>query len=61
MPSIKEEVINLIKDLPDKADYDEIMARIYFKQKVDKSLQQIADGKVVTHKKAKKRISKWIK
>jgi hypothetical protein len=60
MPIIKEEIIELINRLPDEADYDDIMAEIYFKQKVDKSLQQIEEGKVLDHEEAKKIISKWI-
>jgi len=61
MPTIKEEVVNMIKNLPDEVGYDEIMAEIYFKQKVDKSLKQIDEGKVISHDEAKKRIEKWIK
>ncbi len=61
MATIKKEVIKMISKLPDKADYDDIMAEIYFKQRVDKSLSQISEGKVVTHEDAKKRLSKWIK
>jgi predicted transcriptional regulator len=59
--SIKQEVIKMIKTLPDKVDYDKIMAEIYFRQKVDKSLKQIEQGKTITHEQAIKRISKWIK
>ena len=61
MPTIKEEVVKMIKNLPDEVGYDEIMAEIYFKQKVDKSLKQIDEGKVISHEEAKKRIEKWIK
>ncbi|MGA1794803.1 MAG: hypothetical protein ACMUIL_02990 [bacterium] len=61
MPTIKEEVVKMIKNLPDEVGYDEIMAEIYFKQKVDKSLKQIDEGKVISHDEAKKRIGKWIK
>jgi hypothetical protein len=59
--SVKQEVIKMIKTLPDKVGYDKIMAEIYFKQKVDGSLKQIEQGKVVSHEQAKKRIAKWIK
>lgn len=41
---------------PDEADYDEILAEIYFRQKVDKSLKQIKDGRVISHEEAKERI-----
>ena len=60
MSSVKQEVIKLIKTLPDGVGYDKIMAEIYFRQKVDKSLKQIEQGKVVSHEQAKRRISSWI-
>jgi len=61
MSKIKEEVIKMISNLPDEVGYDEIMAEIYFKQKVDKSLVQVEEGKVISHEETKKRMSKWIK
>lgn len=61
MASVKHEVIEMIGKLPEEADYDEIMAEIYFKQKVDRSLKQIKEGKVIDHEEAKKRLSKWIR
>jgi predicted transcriptional regulator len=51
----------MIKQLPDEVSYDDIMAEIYFRQKVDKSLKQIDEGKVISHEEVKQRISKWIK
>jgi predicted transcriptional regulator len=53
--------MEMISKLPEDVEYDEIMAEIYFKQKIDKSLQQIEDGKVLSHDEAKERLSKWIK
>ena len=61
MPTVKEEVIRMISSLPDEADYNEIMAEIYFKQKVDKSLKQIEEGKIIPHEEAVKRLSKWMR
>ncbi len=61
MSHVKQEIISMIEKLSDEADYDEIMAEIYFRKKVDNSLKQIEEGKVITHEEAKKRISKWIR
>jgi predicted transcriptional regulator len=61
MQTVKHEVVKMVNSLPDEVGYDEIMAEIYFRQKVDKSLNQIKEGKVISHEEAKKRISKWIK
>jgi hypothetical protein len=61
MEAVKNDVIAMISRLPDECDYDDIMSEIYFKQKVDKGLNDIAKGKVISHEEAKKRLSKWIK
>ncbi|MDI6793951.1 MAG: hypothetical protein QME81_13980 [bacterium] len=61
MSTVKQEVVEMTNKLPDEVDYDEIMAEIYFRQKVDKSLKQIEEGKIISHEEAKKRVSKWIK
>ncbi len=61
MNTVKQDVIEMIRGLPDEVDYDEIMAEIYFRQKADKSLQQIDEGKTISHQEARERVSKWIK
>ncbi len=61
MQTAKEEIIRMVSELSDDAGYDEIMAEIYFRQKVDESLKQIGEGNIICHEEAKKRISKWIK
>jgi len=59
--NVKHDVIEMIKKLPDEVGYDDIMAEIYFRQKVDKSLKQIEEGKVISHEEVNQRISKWIR
>jgi hypothetical protein len=59
--NVKHDVIEMIKKLPDEVGYDDIMAEFYFRQKVDKSLKQIDEGKVISHEEARQRMSKWIK
>jgi len=59
--NVKHDVIEMIEKLPDEVGYDDIMAEIYFRQRVDKSLKQIDEGKVISHEEVKQRISKWIR
>lgn len=61
MATVTQQVIDMISALPDEVGYDEIMAELYFKQKVDQSLKQVEEGKVVPHEEVKERMSKWIK
>jgi predicted transcriptional regulator len=55
----KSEVIELIRKLPDNVTTTDIMEELYFKQQVDKGLQDVAEGRVISHEELKKRIAKW--
>jgi len=57
----KSEVIELIRKLPDNVTTTDIMEELYFKQQVDKGLQDVAEGRVISHEELKKRIAKWRK
>ena len=57
----KNEVLELIRRLPDDVTTEEIMEELYFKQQVDKGLQDVAEGRVLSHEELKKRIAKWRK
>ena len=56
----KEEVIGIIKKLPRHSSISDIMAEIYFKQKVDKGLEQLRRGQGIPHDKVKRRLKKWL-
>lgn len=60
MPKIKEQVIQMIKELPDKASIDDIMAELYFRLEVDKGLKELDEGKGIPHDKIEKRMAKWL-
>ena len=57
----KSEVIELIRKLSDNVTTADIMEELYFKQQVDKGLQDAAEGRVISHEELKKRIAKWRK
>jgi len=57
----KSEVIELIRNLSDNVTTADIMEELYFKQQVDKGLQDVAEGRVISHEELKKRIAKWRK
>ncbi len=59
--TIKQEVIELIQRMPDDADIDDIMYELYFRQKVDASLQRLDNGEGVPHDEVKKRFRRWLK
>ncbi|MBN2547251.1 MAG: hypothetical protein JXB50_15720 [Spirochaetes bacterium] len=56
MTIVKEQAINLIKDLPDNATWDDIMYKLYVREKIEKALDDADKGKFVSHEDAKKRL-----
>lgn len=63
--NLKEEVINLIRKLPEDATLDDIMYHLYVKKKILIGIQEIEQGKIIPHDQvmddAKKNLEKWLK
>jgi predicted transcriptional regulator len=60
MSTAKNDVRELLEELPDDASYEEIQYRIYVRQKIEKALEGVEQGQVVSHEEAKRRLSKWL-
>jgi predicted transcriptional regulator len=56
----KQRAIETISNLPDSATLEDIMAELFFRQKVERGLEDIREGRIVTHEEAKRRLSKWL-
>ncbi len=61
MSPVKEKVIELIKALPDDCTLDDIQYHIYVREKIERGLVDVEQGKVISQEKAEKRISSWLK
>lgn len=59
MNTLKEEALNAISKLPETADIDEIMYRIYVIDKVRKGEEAIKEGNVISLENLKKEIESW--
>jgi predicted transcriptional regulator len=60
MADIKQQVLKMIETLPDEITIDDIMAELYLKMQVDAGLQELDDGKGLSHEVAKEKLSKWL-
>ncbi len=61
MAKAKAEAIEMIKQLPDDVTTSVIMEELFFKQQVEKGLQDVAEGRVLTHQELKERMARWRK
>ena len=63
--NLKEEIIDLIRKLPEDTTIDDIMYHLYVKKKIIAGLKDLDQGKVIPHEQvmenAKKRLEQWLK
>ena len=59
MDTVKDSVIQMIHRMPDTVSVQDIMAELYFRQKVDAGLQALDKNKGTDHNAGKQRLKKW--
>ena len=59
MESLKQEALNSISKMPDTAEIDDIMYRLYVIDKVRKGREAVKRGEVVSIEELKKEIESW--
>jgi hypothetical protein len=60
MKSLKQNVEQMIRNLPDDSTVEDIQYHLYVLDKIQKGQEAIRDGKGISHEDAKARLSKWI-
>lgn len=59
MLAIKQEVLKVINQLPEDADMDEIMYRLYVLDKIRKGQEAVAQAETLTSEQLKREIDAW--
>jgi predicted transcriptional regulator len=60
MQTAKEEVIELLNQLPDDSTLEEIQYHLYVRQKIQRGLQDADQGYVKTQEEVENRMRKWL-
>lgn len=60
MSTPKEEVRKLLERLPDEASYEDIQYHIYVREKIERGLRDIEEGRVLSQAEVEQRASKWL-
>ena len=47
--TVKEALKDIINQLPEECSWDEVMSRIYVRQKIESALADIAAGRTISH------------
>ena len=59
MQSEKEEVMQLLKELPDNSTLEEIQYHLYVRQKIQRGIKDVEEGRTYTQEEMEKRMEKW--
>jgi len=60
VPTAKQEVQELLRELPDDATLEDIQYHIYVKQKIAQGLADVRAGRVISQADIEKRFSRWL-
>jgi hypothetical protein len=60
MQSAKEEVMELLKEIPDDSTLEEIQYHLYVRQKIKRGIKDIEEGRTYTQEEMEKRMEKWL-
>jgi hypothetical protein len=61
MTITKQQVFEIVQDLPEEVDIDEIMYRLYLRQKLEAAEKDVQEGRVISPEEVIKETSKWFK
>ena len=59
MQPLKKEAMDTIANLPDNADIDEIMYRLYVLDKIRKGREAVEQGRTISHEDLRREIEQW--
>jgi predicted transcriptional regulator len=60
MSSAKETVRRILDQLSDDSTFEDIMYHIYIQEKIERGLDDVREGRVLSQEDAEKRMSKWL-
>ena len=60
MGTAKEEVRKMLDRLPDDASYEDIQYHIYVREKIERGLKDVDEGRVLSQEEVERRMSKWL-
>jgi len=60
MRTAKEEVRKMLDQMPDDASFEDIQYHIYVREKIERGLKDIQEGRLLSQEEIEQRMSKWL-
>jgi predicted transcriptional regulator len=59
MGSAKDEVRRILEQIPDNASFEDIQYHIYVREKIDRGLEGVEQGRVISQEEVESRMRRW--
>jgi predicted transcriptional regulator len=59
MGSAKEQVRRILEHIPDSASFEDTQYHIYVREKTERGLEDVEQGRVISQEEAERRMRKW--
>lgn len=59
MGSAKEEVRRILEVIPDNASFEDIQYHIYVREKIERGLEDVKNGKLLSQEEVEQRMRQW--
>ncbi|MBI3662594.1 MAG: hypothetical protein HY234_06030 [Acidobacteria bacterium] len=56
----KEKALKVIENLPEDVSFDDILEELYVQEKIERGLEDVEAGRLISHEEAKKRLARWL-
>lgn len=60
MSTAKEEVQKMLEQIPDDSSFEDIQYHIYVREKIERGLKDIEEGRILNQEEIERRMSKWL-
>jgi predicted transcriptional regulator len=60
MSTAKEEVRKMLEQIPDDSSFEDIQYHIYVREKIERGLKDIEEGRILDQEEIERRMSKWL-
>jgi predicted transcriptional regulator len=56
----KQAALKIIQQMPADASLEDIMYELYFRQRIDRGLQELDAGQTISHEEVKRNLIQWL-
>ena len=57
--SVKEQMVEIIENQPEDSSFDEILRELAFARMIDRGLEDVEQGRTVSHEEVRREVESW--